>query len=373
MIPYLDRDLIRAFLLTFLTIAAFVQVGYFVSVLLEQSDYLFGAGESKLGWVLLFYVTTIPRQAAFTIPVATAVSVLWIYTTKARNNEILAYLVGGVSPVRLAMPMIVTGAVLSLLCYLAIELVANPADQYAYKIERINIQGRSQETLTRETNVFQKGRGNRFYNIRTFDPSQERMELPVIIDMGTDWNIPDWRLDAREAERVTSGEDFEWVFDDAVFRRWDEDGNLVEFRQEARLSESSIDVQLEDELTRYLRQRFKPSQMGTAELIEYIDLFKQQGKSTHVLESYLHFTFSIALGSLILTMMMCGHILRPSSAGVIVGFGGGLIIIAGYFIVLITCRQMAIAGTIPPPIAIHFPNALGFVVGVLLLRRYRAA
>lgn len=373
MLGYIDRDLIRAFLLTFITLAAFVQIGYFVSVLLEQSAYIFGTGESKLGWILLYYVTSIPRQAAYTFPVATAVSVLWVYTMKARQNEVLAYLAGGISPMRLARPLILMGALFSVLCYLTIEFLANSADAYAYRIERINIQDRSIDTLTRERNVFQKGHGNRFYDVRAFEPSDDTMENTIIIDMGDRWNRPVWRLDAQTAALETTGEREEWVFRDAVFRRWGDDGVMAEFVQDDELTESDLGVQLEGELSRYLRQRFKPAQMGFGQLSEYISLFKDQGKPTHELRSYLHFNFAIPLGSVVLAILMCGHILRPSSTGIVVGFGGGLIIIAMYFILLITCRTMAMTGKIDPIVAAYLPNVLGLIVGIYLLKRYRPA
>src|SRR5690606_27972886 len=75
--PYLDRDIIRSFFFAFLTIILLVQVALLVDVLLSNYRYMFGEGESKLGWVLLYYVCSLPRQAAYTVPVASAVSILW--------------------------------------------------------------------------------------------------------------------------------------------------------------------------------------------------------------------------------------------------------------------------------------------------------
>jgi lipopolysaccharide export LptBFGC system permease protein LptF len=91
------------------------------------------------------------------------------------------------------------------------------------------------------------------------------------------------------------------------------------------------------------------------------------------MEGYLHFNFAIPLGSLVLAVLMCGHILRPSSTGVIVGFGGGLVIIGAYFILLITFRQMAISGSMSPILAAYGFNAVGLIFGVWLLQRYRPA
>lgn len=375
MLSYVDRDLIRSFLLTFITLLALVQVGYLVSVLLQMSQYLFGGGDSKLGYVLLYYVSSVPRQTTYTIPVATAITVLWVYTMKARQNEVLAFLSGGVSPLRLAAPMIVLGAIFSVSTFLIIELVANAADRYAEKLERVNIQGRDEESLTRESNAFQKGRENRFYNIRRFNPVTETMILPLIIDTGNDWTRPDWKLEAKTGQRVAveGGGRPEWVFHDVIFRRWNDNGDLIEYREHEVLRESEMDVPLEEELTPYLRQRFRPAQMGFFELRDWIGLFKEQNKDYTRLQTFLYFNFAIPLGTLVLTLLMCGHILRPTSTGVIVGFGGGLIFIAIYYVLLMTCRQLAMNGAVHPALAAFAPNFIFLLVGGYLIHSTRRA
>lgn len=374
MIPYIDRDFIRFFVVSFLILAAFVQIGYLVSVLLEMYQFAFGAGGSKLGWVLLYYIITVPRQAAYTIPVGTAVAILWVCTVKARHNEILAYLVGGVSPMRIAAPLLSAALVFSVLCYLTIELLANPGDRLANRIERVNIQGRSVETVAGEQNIFQKGRGNRFFSISSFDPTRERMENPTIIDMGSNWNTPEWRLDASRAERHGNDDSSVWLFEDATFRRYARDGTVSEFRSGKELSEKDLGVTLEGELTNYLRQRFRPSEMGFAELINYIGLFREQKKPTYRLETHLYFNFAVPFGCFVLAVLMCGHILRPSSSGIVVGFGGGLVLIALYYVVLLSFRQMSLYGfaLLPPLAAAVIPNVIFLSLGVYLLNRYRA-
>lgn len=372
MIPYLDRDFIRAFFLTFLTIVAFVLIGYFVSVLLEQYRFAFGEGGAKFKWVLFYFLITIPRQAAYTIPVGTAIAILWVYTTKARQNELLAYLVGGVSPLRLAQPLLLTAAVLSIVCYFNIEFLAIPGDHLGNKVERVNIQGRSEETVMGERNVFQKGKGNRFFNIKSFDPSKDQMVGPTIIDMGDDWNTPKWRLDAAKATKVGDDANALWYFDDVSFRTFNADGTVESYRTGDRLSEKELGVALEATLTEYLRQRIRPTEMGMGELASYISLFREQGKPTYRLQSHLYFNFAIPFGTFVLALLMCGHILRPSSAGVVVSFGGGLVLLAAYYVITIGFRQMAIYGHFPPLLAAVLPNVGFLALGLYLLHRDRA-
>ncbi len=383
MIPYIDRDLIRSYLMTFITLLAFVLIGYFVSVILEKSRYLFAGDTAKIGWILMYYISSIPRQIVYAIPFATAVSILWVYTVKARQNELLAYFAGGLSPVRVARPIVILGVVFSIICFVATEFLANPGDQYAAKVERVQIEERSIESLTKEKDVFQKGRGNRFYTIRSFQPETLTMTLPVIIDMGDNWNQPNWRLDAESAQfhtadtaEITSDEseaiEGEWVFNKAVFRRMNEKGEVVEYIEEDSLKESDLDIQIEAELSRYIRQRYKPSRMGVRELLEYIQTFELQSKPTHQLKTYLYFNFALPIGTLVLSLLMCGHILRPGALGLVKGFGGGILLIAAYFIVLVTFRQFSYSGTLPAILVMIVPNAIFLVLGGFLITKYRA-
>lgn len=373
MIPYVDRDLLRTFFIAFITLLIFVQVGYLVSVLLENSQYIMGDGGRKFGWLMLYYLLSIPRQVSYAIPVGTAACILWVFTMKARTNETLAYMSGGVSPLRLAAPLLMVAVFFSIVCYLTIEFLANPGEQASRRIERIQLQERSLETLTREQNVFQKGLGERFYNIIGFDPAAERMEQPVIFQMGDNMRQMLWRLDADHAERRVDEEESYWVFENATFRRYDDQGVVTSYREAAELREGDEpELQLENQLTQFLQQRFRPSEMGFRELQEYIGLFELQGKPTHVLRTYMHVNFSIALGSIVLAILMCGHILRPSSAGVLVGFGGGLAYIFSYYLLLVLGRQMSLAGIVDPVISAYGPNLIFALIGFYMLKRYRA-
>jgi lipopolysaccharide export LptBFGC system permease protein LptF len=371
---YLDRDLLRSFTIIFFSLLLFVQVGIFVSFLMNMYADVFGASQNKFAWFLLFYTFSLPRQLANTIPMCVAVSVLLMYTIKARQNELLAYLVGGVSPLRLARPMLLVGLIGSVLAFGLIEVLANAGDREAERIKRTIIEERSEESLTREQKVFQKGRGDRFYMIRSFKPSQNRMDFPYLFDLHPEWKSLHWTLDAESAELPESSD--QWVFRNVNFRQYDEAGNVVAFRQAAVAKETEIlpaEVRLENELARYIRQRWRPSQMSAMELLDYIELFKLQNKPTYELKTHLHFNIATAMGCLVLTCLMVGHILRPSSAGVLVGFGGGLGFVALYYVVFLFARDASMVGSIPAALASYGTNTIFLLVAAVLLRRNRTA
>ncbi|MCC6546401.1 LptF/LptG family permease [Candidatus Sumerlaeota bacterium] len=367
MIPYVDRDLIRSFFQAFLTITAFVLVGYFVSVVLDQYRFMFTG--SKFWWVLYYFLITIPRQASYIIPVGTAVSILWVYTVKARNNELLAYLVGGVSPLRLARPLLIVSAVLAVACYMTIEFLANPGDRIANVVERVKIQEKGQDVISTEKNVFKKGQGNRFYNIKSYSSVAQTMDQPTIIDMGEKWNLPSWRVDADRAEF----RDDKWYFKNATFRRFNEAGAVTQYDHfDKDVTAKELGIELEEELGKYLRERFRANEMGFMELVNYIGLFREQGQSTAKLQTQLYFNFVIPLGAFVLAVLMCGHILRPSSAGVVVSFGGGLVLLAIYYIIIVMVRQLSLYGMFPPLVSAVVPNLFFLAFGLYLLHRDRA-
>lgn len=372
MIPYIDRDILRNLLVTLGALLLFLQIGFLVSELLKFARYIFGEGESRLGWVLLYYVFTIPRQIGYTVPVCMAVSVLWVLRQKARQNELLAYLVGGVSPLRIARPLLAAGLVLSVISFIVLDQLATQSDRVAERIRRINIEARSLETLTRETNVFQKGLGNRFYNIQTFDPVMGIMVEPIIIDMRDGWEEVSWSLSAAKAEVKKHDGREQWVFANAVIRRYTPEGSLASYEEHEVLPESSLNPPIEEQLKQLLRQRWRPAQMTTSELAEYMSLFRLQGKPTYELATYLHFNIAIPFGCLVLALLMSGHMLRPSATGIVVGFGGGLVLIGLYYGLLVIMREMSKAGTLDPLFGAHAVNLLFLAIGFWLLNRNRA-
>lgn len=373
MIPYIDRDIIRNFLLTLAALLIFLQVGFVVSVLLQFLNFIFGEGESKLGWVVLYYIFTIPRQVAYTFPVCSAMAILWVFTLKARHNELLAYLSGGVSPLRIARPVIVLGFFLSVISYVTIDQLATNCDRIAERIRRIHIESRSVETLTRERNVFQKGLGDRFYSIPAFDPELGTMNEPKLTVMREGWDTLDWTLSASRAEYVTADDGSrQWVFHGAVVRHYDEEGSLESFRRASVLWESELERPIEKQLTEVLRQRWRPDQMSTMELISYMELFRLQGRPTYELSTFFHYNIAIPFGCLVLAVLMCGHILRPASAGAVLGFGGGMALMAVYFGALVFSRAMAKDGFVSAPLTAHGVNVLFLVLGIWMLRRNKA-
>lgn len=373
MIPYIDRDILKNFFATLFVLLAFLKVGFFVAVLLQFHSFIFGGEESKLGWVILYYIFTIPRQVAYTFPVCTAMSILWVFSLKARTNELLAYLSGGVSPTRIARPVVITGFILSVICFLTIDLVATNCDRIAERIRRINIESRSVENLTRERNVFQKGLGDRFYSIPTFDPVFGMMNEPILTVMKPEWDRPHFTLSAVRAEQLGADEEnLNWVFYDAVMRTYDDEGNLASYIRKDVLHESELDPPIEEQLNRVLRQRWRPAQMSTMELVDYIDLFRLQGKPTYELSTFLHYNISIAFACFVFALLMCGHILRPSSAGVVIGYGGGMALMALYWTFFIFARQFSKDGHINPWLSAHGINVAFLILGIYLIRRNRA-
>jgi lipopolysaccharide export system permease protein len=370
MIPYIDRDLIRSFFLTFIVMICFVQVGVFVYTLLDQYESALSSEESKLGWILLYFLFTLPRQIVFTFPVATAVSVLWTFMVKARQNELLAYFVGGVSPLRVAAPMLILSGFLAASSYVMTEFLATKGDRAAERIERLHIQERRLDSVTKQRNVFQKGQGSRFYNVVAFNPSERTLEHPIVIQMNDQWTGPRWRMDATRAEGAENPDSNEstWVFYDVYFRSFDDAGNVVVFEHydEMRGDDEKLTPPIEAELDRYITQRFRPEQMNLPELLEYIQLFKLQNRRDYRLETVLHQNFAVPLGCIVLTLVMCGHILRPRATGVVVGFGGGLLLMAFYFGAMIFGRRFSLEGVISPIIGSYAPNVLFLFVGLFL-------
>src|SRR5690606_5045179 len=128
-----------------------------------------------------------------------AASILWIVTRKARNNEILAWMAGGISPKRMALPFMAAAVVITCANLALSEFVLAEAEQKAYYVEKRYLIGKSEEEIIQSENIYQRGAEGRLYLIERYDPVTNRMERPTIIQVHDKTQRPAWILHAAEA------------------------------------------------------------------------------------------------------------------------------------------------------------------------------
>ncbi|MDK2971720.1 MAG: lipopolysaccharide export system permease protein [Candidatus Sumerlaeota bacterium] len=357
----LDREFIADFFKIFFTLLALIAVVFFASVLLDYfQDAAEGAG---IHWALLLYLCRLPAFLVDSAVVLASASILWNVARRSRTNEILAYLAGGISPLRLALPflgaaLIVAGAALSLS-----EYVVADAERTGEFIEERWIKNKPIERVTRSEDIFQNWGADRFYVIDSYDPAANTMVEPTIVDMWPGRGAPRSFLHARKAELDEDGAG--WTFYNATIRELDETGRITGFRQYEELRDSELEEPLSSRVAEFLGQLDDPEKMNIRQLRRYMMLLDAQGKQFSEYELMMHVRLAMPLAVVVVSLLMCAHVLRPRDHGVFFDFGGGLLLIALYYAAFLLVSRLGKADIgVPPALVAWLPNGIFAVLGI---------
>ncbi len=374
MMPLLDRDFLKSFLAAFAAALTLTLVLTFVNVLLDNYRYVFGGEDSRFGFVLLYYILTLPQQASYMLPLAASASILWVLLQKARENEILAYLACGVAPSRLARPFILCAAAISIVGLILSDAVAGHANAQAHRIEKIYIKKRKESVVTQRDQIVVRLRGERYVYVGLYDDKLRRMEQATVIDLAGQGATLSQKVEIASGELSGEGDAAVWKLKGVAVRKYDATGNLASYQTHDALDGTRLDPPLEGSLARFLSATQNPQRMTYAELREYLDLQAEQGRtSIPDWETELQMKLSVPFVTLVLGILMCAHAIRPTSSGVMKSFGGGLGWLAAVFAAQMLLRKLGDSGIVPALAAAWIPPGVFGLVGLFLLGRPRFA
>ncbi len=174
-----DRYLLKNFLVPF-SYALFGMVAIWLIYDLGENTATFQDAHLSPGTIALFYLVQLPFILVTWIPLAVLLGLLYVLTRMSRRNEIVSMLSAGRSVVRVLMPLIVLGLLLTAVCtYLNFELA--PKGEYAstYMVDEV-ARGRS-KTTNLDGHLFINRRDHRTWFIQHLNTkTQETRGLQII-------------------------------------------------------------------------------------------------------------------------------------------------------------------------------------------------
>lgn len=180
----LTRYLIRAHVGPFLFALTTITGLLFLNAVAQRLEDLTGKG---LGWrtILEFMLLSLPHTVALTLPMATLVAVLYVFSELTTHNEITAMKAGGVRPQRLLVPLLGVGLILTEVMFVFNDQVL-PEANHRLKTLLVDIGRKTPTFELREqvVNEIAAGNGNNpiFLTASRIDNAANRMENVVIYD-----------------------------------------------------------------------------------------------------------------------------------------------------------------------------------------------
>jgi lipopolysaccharide export system permease protein len=249
----LSRYLLVRFVATFLgaLVSLIVLVGV-IELLADFGDVVSSSKGFLDAWIVL--ILRIPhKHLPILIPASAFVAAYLTVGTAARSYEILAMKAGGISPLRVLVPVMVAAAVISGLALLLNETVAVRAHEASRQ------HGSSDGGVSFRRGSFWYHKGHTIYNVRDADPAARALLDVAIFELDDRGRL----LRTVQAARATVGEGGRWHLTGAVIRGFDPDDVSAPPHYE-RLADAEIDLPDEKALL-----DVNVSALSIAELREY--------------------------------------------------------------------------------------------------------
>lgn len=355
---YIARQFIGPF---FVGVAAFVAILLGIGQIYDAVQLVVRDG-FPIGMVLQWFFLRIPTVVALTMPMATVFAALMASGELSSRGEIVAMRAGGVSVWRMAVPVLVAGAGVSVVAFVFNEAIGPACNNRATTMLHSYL--REERDIEKPVwfRMPEQGEAQRFVYADKAALAKQVMTNVAIIEF--DKGKPREVFFAERAE--WRGET--WVLMNVVHKRDTGRGYSEEFVKEIRydIGRSPADIKLK-------RQK-RPEDLTLGELLaESRRLAPARGVRVtgrnRPLKLIQHFHIRIAAPWAAFCFAILGFPLgmRPQRASTGVGFGISLAIVFVYYIVINVLRAFGEQGALSPLLAAWTANVVVIGVGLGLM------
>jgi lipopolysaccharide export system permease protein len=351
----IDRYVLRELAAPFLFgVGAFAAVFIGGSLLFKFARLVAEQG-MPLGRALLVFLYWLPGYVVLTFPMAALLAALLAFGRMSGDGETTAIRAGGVSLLRVMVPVMAAGLAVSLFTVAFNETIV-PASARAAEELLARTVGTQHHVLVSASegghisNIIYADHFNRERGLlRNVTYIQYLKGEPVLVIQG-------------ERAIYRAGK---WEFYDGFMQYFDP------YRKSTLIIGSKHPLRFDlghDPEDIALRQR-DPEEMTWGELGEYLRRLSKEGVPTAELRVAWHHKLSVPFASLIFALVGAPLGLRSQRTSSALGLGVSMIIIFAYYVIWNYLAIVAEKGAFPPFLAAWAPNFAGLAIGAALIRR----
>jgi lipopolysaccharide export system permease protein len=312
-----------------------------------------GAAFADVARYYMFFLPFLWMQLS---PLAILIGVWFSVGHLAQDREIMAMRLSGISALRIAAPLIITGFTISCLCLIFNINFVSFCEEKKEQIWKGNIQAEPEYLSKSKTNFTFTSQGI-VYLARHFNGKNGKMGEMLIVSGGNYSKGDSYRITAKEV----SWENGRWILRDGTQKIFDENGEIKQI-EEFKSKESELRLSPR-ELWLYNRS---PSIMPLGTLKKYIVEYKNS-LSRYPYLAQLHARFSLPFINFTLLLMsipFCILSLHQNAAG---RMSWALGLALAYYVLFSLMMAISENGTVPPGFGLWLPNVLFLCVGVFYL------
>lgn len=305
----IDLYIIKKLILIFILVIISLLLIFFIVTIIELID---DAIENNVAFYYIFkYIYhDMPYTISLILPVSVLTSVLLTFSLMSKNNEITAVQISGISLYRLALPAILLGVILSILCFYIQENITPNSNKLAQETLNI-IYKRNVKTDVELIKNYVVGRNNQFYSYSFFDKKKNEFIKFNIIYLDENFNIK---------RRIST-----------QYAKWIDKKNLILRNGFERKFKDSIPIGLKKFKSKRITieqgkdtftKKIAFSQfMNIKKLKKYINYLKKNKSNTRRYEARLFYKYSFPLSSLIMVLIAIPFSFLMGKKGALYGIG----------------------------------------------------
>jgi LPS export ABC transporter permease LptG len=277
-----------------------------------------------------------------------------------KTNEVLAVKAGAVSLYRLALPLVVAGAVLSVAIYLMQDFVLPHSNRIQDSYQAV-IKGHQPQTFSDPGKKWMKGSADQFYYYTFFDRETNVFGNLYMIRVDPEtWDFREWAFAPRAEFRNGV-----WITEGGWIRQMQPDRRLT-YRRFESLPRTDIDR------PEYFKEDVRESdQMNYAELRRYVAQLKQSGFDVTRLTLDLYRKLSFPLVTFIMVLIGVPFSFKTGRKGAFYGIALCVAIGILYWFTFELFGKLGGINRLEPFIAAWFPNLIFGAGGLWLMLRVK--
>lgn len=354
---YILQELLGPCLMAFIVFTFVLVVGNLVKL----ADLLVNKGVPLID-VLRLFTLLIPTLLSHTVPMAILTGTLLAFGRLSSDQEITAMQASGVSVMSLAVPVVMAGFIVSIGLVLVNDQVV-PATHFATRrvLEEIGVRNPAAYiepgTFVKEFRPYilfvYRMEGNRLHKVRIYEPLAGRPTRTILAERGEFVPLPEMRQVQFKLFHGTSDEP-----------------DPQDPTKLYKLEFASYSMTLTLGAGRHPRTLAKkPKDMTLAQLRQEMHALASQGIPPAPLEAEMHRRLATAGSGVAFVLIGMPLAIRTRRAERSIGFAISLLLILGYYLLLLGGQALALQGIVPAAPALWLPNAILLIVGLSLLYR----
>jgi len=353
----LPRYILFSFIRPFTVSVGLVAILVVATEAFERMDRFLKAGVG-FDVVLQYLLGILPLRIIEAMPIATLLAALLSLGILSRQKEIQAAMSAGISPQRLAVPLLIAGFVISLVSLFVGEWIAPPAFRSAREVWRQEVRRYGSFRRTYYDRFVVAGAEDRIFSIGEYDESKGKMTR-VIVEQFQNGRIRD-QIDAKEA--IWKNE--KWVFSHGIHRLYGSDGRTLEKIEKF----DALEISLPEKPPDFIPQEPRAEEMSYRDYRQYVERMKDLGVSMHSQEIELRVKLAYPFACVIVMLLgvPLGMRHQPGKARALVY---ALVIGFAYFGLMEVGRAIGQISSIPPLMAAWSANIIFLCIGLLFFWR----